>query len=240
MIDFSYGSYRALLGHIRACGQTICSLRAIPASGRYVILRHDIDYSVVKALEMAQVEHDLGVQATVFLMLASPYYNLLDADNLRAARKIAELGHEIGFHYDTDLFDGLDPERQGLEIVRQSEFLAATIGVPITSVAQHNPSVTTTRVRVPGRADAYDDQYFKHIGYLSDSRRLFGAPDVYRFFEEHGRCQLLIHPLWWHDESKSRREAFAEVRMAALARLEARLERMTRSMEEDERRMHAK
>jgi hypothetical protein len=195
---------------------------------------------VAKALEMAEVEHALGLRSVVFLMLASPYYNLLDHDNLRAARGIAALGHEIGFHYDTDVFDGLDGSAMARAIVQQAEFLAATLGAPITSVAQHNPSVTATRVRVPGYVDAYDERYFREVAYLSDSRRLFGTTDVYRFFEEHDRCQLLIHPLWWHDESKDRRQAFGAVRAAALEKIEARLERMARSMEADERRMLAK
>jgi hypothetical protein len=240
MIDFTFDSYRALLTHIRACGHTIGTLRDVPADGRYVILRHDIDYSVAKALEMAEIEHALGVRATVFLMLASPYYNLLDGDNLRAARRIAELGHEIGLHYDTDVFEGLDAAQMGLEVVRQAAFLAETLGTPITSVAQHNPSVTATRITVPGLVDAYDERFFKAMAYLSDSRRLFGARDVYRFFEEHARCQLLIHPLWWHRDSRSRRQAFDAVRDAALARIEARLDRMNHSMEADERRMQAK
>jgi hypothetical protein len=240
VIDFSFESYRRLLRHILASGHRICTLRDVPSEGRYVILRHDIDYSVQKALEMAKVEHALGVRSAVFLMLASPYYNLLDPDNLTAARGIAALGHEIGFHYDTDVFDGLGPDAMAQAIARQAEFLAGTLNVPVTSVAQHNPSVTATRVRVPGYSDAYDDRYFKQIAYLSDSRRLFGTPDVYRFFEEHNRCQLLIHPLWWHDGSKNRREAFGEVRAAALARIESRLERMALSMEADARRMLAK
>jgi hypothetical protein len=96
------------------------------------------------------------------------------------------------------------------------------------------------RVHIPGFVDAYDDRYFKQIAYLSDSRRLFGAPDVYRFFEEHERAQLLIHPLWWHDESRSRREAFAAVRASVLAGVDARLTQMTLSMEADERRLRAK
>jgi hypothetical protein len=240
VIDFSYRSYQELLTHIVACGHRVCTFRDVPAAGRYVILRHDIDYSVHKALEMAEVEHALGLRSAVFLMLASPYYNLLDGDNLRAARAIAALGHEIGFHYDTDVLHDMEPEAMGRAIVRQAEFLADTLGVPITSVAQHNPSVTATRVQVPGYVDAYEDRFFKQIAYLSDSRRLFGTADVHRFFEEHDRCQLLIHPLWWHGDSKDRRQAFGDVRAAALARIDDRLERMACSMEADERRMLAK
>jgi hypothetical protein len=107
-------------------------------------------------------------------------------------------------------------------------------------VAQHNPSVTATRVQVPGYVDAYDDQYFTRIAYLSDSRRLFGTGDPFRFFVEHDRAQLLIHPLWWHRDGKSRREAFDAIRDAALAGIEARLDAMNGSMEADERRLKAR
>ena len=231
MIDFSFDSYRALLAHIRASGHAICPLGSVPASGRYVILRHDIDYSVARALEMAELEHELGVRATVFLMLASPYYNLLDEENLRAARRIVELGHEIGFHYDTDLIVAADQGAAAREVIRQAEFVAATLGTTITTVAQHNPSVTATRIRVPGYIDAYDPKYFTEIAYLSDSRRLFGTPDVYRFFADHERCQLLIHPLWWHRVSQTRTEAFAGVRAEALGRIDARITAITASME---------
>ncbi|MGQ0732045.1 MAG: hypothetical protein ACT4QD_00140 [Acidobacteriota bacterium] len=240
MIDFTFDSYRALLDHIRACGHAICPLGEVPAAGGYVILRHDVDYSVAKALEMAEVEHARGVRATVCLMLASPYYNLLDPENLQAALRIAALGHEIGFHYDTDALHGIEAERRGEAIVRQARFLAATLGVEVRSVAQHNPSVTPTRVRVPGLIDAYDDRFVKEIAYLSDSRRLFGTPDVFRFFEEHERSQLLIHPLWWHAGSLSRREAFQAVRAGVLSRVEHRLDAMAQSMEADERRRRAR
>lgn len=235
MIDFTYDSYRALLTHIRGCGHTICPLRDVPSAGRYVILRHDIDYSVHRAVEMAGLEHEMGVTASVFLMLASPYYNLLDRDNLRAARSIADLGHEIGFHYDTEVLDGLTPAQQAEDVARQAEFLSQTLGTPITSVAQHNPSMTNTRVRLSQLRDAYDPRYFSEISYLSDSRRLFRMPDVHAFFSRHDQCQLLIHPVWWGDRSKSRQEVFAALRTAALASLDERLSNIAAVFDADER-----
>ena len=233
-MEFTHAAYRALLTHISACGHMICPLRDIPDARRYVILRHDIDYSVVKALELAEIEHDLGARATVFLMLSSAYYNLLGLDHLRAARRIVALGHEIGLHYDTDAFDHLPASAQAERVVRQAQFLSDILETPVTSVAQHNPSVTATRVQVTGYRDAYADEYCKHIAYLSDSRRLFGADDPFKFFEEHDRAQLLIHPLWWSADNKSRWDAFAAIRFAAVGRIDEQLLAMNRSMERDE------
>lgn len=240
MMDYTYASYRALLDHVRSCGRIVCPLRDVPESGSFTILRHDVDYSVLKALEMAAFEHGMGIRSTYFLLLTSPYYNLLADDNLSAARGIAAMGHEIGFHYDTDGFAGLDPDAQCQKVIELARFLSTTVGTPVTSIAQHNPSVTPVRIRVPGYVDAYSDRFFREIAYLSDSRRLFGAPDLQAFFQQHAKSQLLIHPLWWHDEEKSRWGSFAAIRDAVLADVTARLAKMNASMEADEIRMSTK
>ena len=240
MIDFTHASYRKLLQHIRDCGHQICPLRSVPSSGKYVILRHDIDYSVVKALELAEIERELGVQTTYFLMLSSTYYNLLGLEHLRAARRLVALGHEIGFHYDTDVLESDSEERQAEQIVAQARFLSAVLETPVTSVAQHNPSVTPKRVQVPGYVDAYADRFCKDIAYLSDSRRLWGVADPFQFFAEHDRAQLLIHPLWWSRESKTRWEAFSAIRSAAVGRIDDQLSAMNQSMERDETLRRAK
>jgi hypothetical protein len=236
-MDFSYRSYVGLLDHIRSLGRGIYPLRDAPATEPCVILRHDIDYSVLKAREMAEVEHRAGVRATVMVLLTSPFYNLLQVEHLAAVRDIASMGHEIGLHYDCDACLSADPQRQADEIVRIARFLEAYAGVSITSVAQHNPSMTKVRVSVAGYVDAYSQPYFKDMAYVSDSRRLFGAPDVYEFFRQHARSQLLIHPLWWFHEPVSRTKAFAAVRDAIGGDLDQRLSEIDSMMEAHERRL---
>lgn len=233
-MDYTYRSYAALLDHIRACGRTICPFRDVPDSGSFAILRHDVDYSVIKARQMAAFEHQHGVRSTYFVLLTSPYYNLLTADNLKAAREIAAMGHEIGLHYDTGVVGSTDHDTLSSKVIELARFLAESVGVPVSSLAQHNPSETSIRLQVPGYVDAYGDRFFREIAYLSDSRRLFGVPDVPRFFREHARSQLLIHPLWWHDEDVSRRASFSAIRDEILADVESRLSRMNASMEADE------
>jgi peptidoglycan/xylan/chitin deacetylase (PgdA/CDA1 family) len=234
VIDFTYRSYVALLRHIRALGRAICPFREIPPDGSYVILRHDVDYSVVKALEMAEVEHAEGVRSTWFVLLTSPYYSLLAEDQFRALKQIAALGHEIGLHYDCDAFVEMAPAAQVDAVTRLARFLEEYAGTRITSIAQHNPSVNPLRLAVPAFLDVYGERFFKEIAYLSDSRRLWGAPDVYEFFRAHERSQLLIHPLWWHREPMSRRQSFDAIRRAIDTDVGARLDAMNASMERDE------
>ena len=100
-----------------------------------------------------------------------------------------------------------------------------------------NKVETAVRLRVPAYVDAYSDRFFRDIAYVSDSRRLFGAPDLYEFFRTHPRSQLLIHPLWWHETEQSRSQSFAAIRDGIARNVESRLSRMNASMEADELRM---
>jgi len=231
-MEYTYQSYAALIQHIQDCGRTVCPLRGVGALESYVILRHDVDYSIIKARRMAELECRIGVRSTYFVLLTSPYYNLLTSDHLKAARDIAAMGHEIGLHYEAD--GATDHDVECRKVIGLARFLGEIVGAEVTSIAQHNPSETTTRLRVPGLLDAYGDRFFREIAYLSDSRRLFGTPDVHHFFRTHSRSQLLIHPLWWHETEKSRWESFAAIRDQIATDVYSRLSRMNASMEADE------
>ena len=58
---------------------------------RVVILRHDIDYSLDKAVALAELERELGVSSTYFVLLTSEFYNLLSKDNLSKISKIGTI-----------------------------------------------------------------------------------------------------------------------------------------------------
>jgi hypothetical protein len=235
--DFSYRSYVELLRYIRSLGREICPLRDAPADGAYVILRHDIDYSVAKAREMALVEHEEGIRSTYLVLFTSPYYNLLQEENRRLVSDIAGLGHEVGLHFDYDACAATDQDGRAAEFTRFVRLLEAQTGVTVTSTAQHNPSMTSGRLSMSGYRDAYAAEYFREIGYLSDSRRLFGAPDVRAFLRQHARCQLLIHPLWWSHEGVDRRGAFQAVKEAIVAEVDDRLTATEMQFQRDEQRM---
>lgn len=51
---------------------------------------------------MAELEHDLDVQATYYVMARSPFYNPFSHAGQRAVRRITELGHALGVHCDLD------------------------------------------------------------------------------------------------------------------------------------------
>ncbi|MEA3541345.1 MAG: hypothetical protein U9R77_04400 [Pseudomonadota bacterium] len=59
-----------------------------------IILRHDVDSWPSNALQMAYLENNLNVNSTYYFRMHSQSYN----ENI--IKRISELGHEIGYHYE--------------------------------------------------------------------------------------------------------------------------------------------
>ena len=212
-IDFGHQSYRDLLTFVQGLGRPIVAFRDVPSAGPFAILRHDIDFSIAKAVEMARLDSSLGARSTFFVLLTTPYYNPLDEENLPRLRSIIDLGHEIGLHVDCSGFDGLTPGEQLERVRAQATCLEAHLGVKIGSIAQHKPTAARTRPEFPGYVDAYSKPFFSDIGYISDSRMMFRVPDVRGFFRQHERCQLVLHPVWWHNTPKTRAQILDELKL---------------------------
>lgn len=68
------------------------------ARWKRVILRHDVDRLPENSLRLARLEHELRVTGTYYFRIVPESYDR------QIMKEIAELGHEIGYHYeDVDL-----------------------------------------------------------------------------------------------------------------------------------------
>jgi len=232
MIDFTHESYLDLLAYVQALGYGVVPFRDLPPvgagtfrqSGPYVILRHDIDFSVSKAIEMAALDRKAGVHSTFFVLLTAPYYNALSEQSLDGLQEIIAMGHEMGLHYDCTGFDRLTPAEQKHRVDRQVACLEDHLGIHVTSISQHKPTESNVRPEIPGYVDAYSRPFFKEIAYVSDSRMMFRVPDLRAFFQDHPRSQALIHPIWWHAEKKTRPEVFGYIKSQLGTSLDAMLD----------------
>jgi hypothetical protein len=219
--DFTHQGYLGLLKFIGTeLGYPIGPLRDCPAEGSYVILRHDIDFSVSKAAEMAELDHEAGVRSTFFVLLTAPYYNALSHDNLSLLRSMTDMGHEIGLHYDCTGFELLTTEERRQRVALLAESLADGLGQKVTSIAQHKPASSGVRETFPLFRDAYDPRFMPVNGYLSDSRMKFGVDDVHAFLRANSRSQVLTHPVWWHKTAKTREESLEAIQMSVCTYVE--------------------
>jgi hypothetical protein len=202
---FDYGVLGELLDRMRS---THVFLRFTDfAAGvrpeRFVLLRHDVDFCPRAALRMAELEAGMGIRATYFLMLSSPFYNLHDRALAGFPRRLVELGHEVGLHYDLPALEAAGDAHAVLALAqRQVDLLQHLSGMSVAAVALHNPSLRSAGDPVveSGRfINAYNPAFTRDISYFSDScgawrTATYEALSAGRFPD---MLQFLLHPIFW-------------------------------------------
>ena len=148
---------------------------------------------------MARFECDYGVQATFFVMLRSPVYNLMSRHGADALAQLVSLGHEIALHFDAGC--ALSP---GKTLEAQVRFelgvLSELVGRKITAFSFHQPSDEVIRMRMalPGVINTYNTDQLAGYKYISDSNRVWRGYDPFQLAATGiPRIHILLHPVWW-------------------------------------------
>lgn len=96
MRDFTLKTYSTLLNSILENGYSCTGVldHCLNAQKNGVILRHDVDRLPENSLAFAQIQHSLGIKGTYYFRIVPESFHppVIEA--------IAELGHEIGYHYE--------------------------------------------------------------------------------------------------------------------------------------------
>jgi len=104
MKDFTRDTYRQLLLALQKADYKFFTFEDWcegKATGRYVILRHDVDLRASHSLATARIESELGIRTTYYFRVVP------QSNQLEIIKAIAELGHEVGYHYeDLTIFAG--------------------------------------------------------------------------------------------------------------------------------------
>jgi hypothetical protein len=204
-----FNNYSALIETPLRCNYTYVNFLSIHKRQEpNVVLRHDIDFSPYLALEMAKIESNLGIKATYFFMLRSPFYNLFSRANNEVVKEIIALGHEIGLHYD----EGYYPKSSNLQTLIDEEIrvLENNFGITIDAVSFHQPSqqVIDNKISIK-QINTYDRLFFKDIKYISDSNMIFKEDPIILIQQgKFQKIQLLIHPIWWTASGETPEEKF--------------------------------
>ena len=212
MFDNSYSEYKRILQRLKETGR-LCSFEEAKSRKAFVVLRHDIEFSIPRAYKMAFIERRMGVEAVYFVQTGNRAYNPFSSENMALLRNIAMNGHQIGLHY-----------RQGkgnnpTEIKRQAKYLSEALGFPVLSFSTHRPKKDSEydKYQVPGLINAYDKKFFTRtdnpekaeVKYISDSkfRWNYGYPSE-ELLLKHDRVQVLVHPFQWSEEPSTMAECF--------------------------------
>ncbi len=206
---FLYTDYLDYLKNLREAGYLLSTFEACPHEDMTALIRHDIDASPVKALEMARVESENQVRATYFVLLTSKFYNLLDQENEQAIREISKLGHEVGLHFDFSKYGASLTQSKLQDAVFYETSLLSRIleGKPVHSISWHIPMKAYLGKDVPlfseagALKNAYSSEYFYGYKYISDSMmRWREVPEQMISPLKYPRLQILTHLIWYSNE----------------------------------------
>jgi hypothetical protein len=161
-----------------------------------IILRHDIDLDVELAVTLAELEIEVGVRSSVFIMTTGETYNPQSKSVQKFLKWLDDNDFEIGLHFDPTAYDTEDEILLASYAEREAALLGAIIGSSVRSISLHNPSVSGKFPLFSGWKNAYDPKIFGSDIYLSDSQ-MFIRHDPYTFFgsAQIKTMQLLLHPM---------------------------------------------
>jgi len=226
---FTLDHYFEVLEYAKKIGYAIISLREFQSSkksfGKFIVLRHDIDFSLSYALEMAKLESDRGMRATYFILLHNDFYNVMAGEDSEILRTISKMGHEIALHIDTRFFDLKEPILP--QIDREAGILENVTGKKVVSISQHYPKITPDMPEAVTLKYIYarDPKILKKMEYISDSGRNWRAKCMCNHIGKSDKLQILTHPLWWIATANSRDSTLDRFKIDAIKNTEKRVER---------------
>ncbi|MBK9075419.1 MAG: hypothetical protein IPL77_10640 [Flavobacteriales bacterium] len=155
MTDFTLDAYRAYALAIRdrfGEGVLFRDLLGRPLPERFAAIRHDVDRKPERALAMARIEKELGLRSTYYFRI--PY-----TFDREVIVEIADLGHEVGYHYENLSDTGGDPEK-ALKDFEEKLAILRTVA-DVTTISMHGRPLTSY-----------------------DNRDLWRSPDQHRLLKE--------------------------------------------------------
>lgn len=202
MMDFLLGTYKTLLSTLKVRKYGLSSFKAYLFSSddvlynHRVILRHDVDRLPQNALEMARLERELGICATYY------FRTVPESFDEEVIAQIAELGHEIGYHYEDVDLTAKQMRAKGKRVASADELLEPAMELfeknleklrvlyPVKTACMHGSPLSRYDNRLLWEkydyrdygiiGEPYFDLDFNEVLYLTDTGRRWnsGAANV--------------------------------------------------------------
>lgn len=179
--DFTCEIYRSLLSALLSTNysfQTFEEFLKNPGK-RSVVLRHDVDARALNSLHFAEIQADMGIRG-VYYFRAVP-----QSWNVEIIKKIASLGHEIGYHYEClttctgNMESAIADFDKNLAALRQL--------APVSTICMHGSPMSRydskdlwNRYSYQSYdiiGEPYFDVDFKQVFYLTDTGRSWDGGD---------------------------------------------------------------
>jgi hypothetical protein len=182
MRDFSIQVYHSLLKGLDDAGyqfQTLKDYVTEPAP-KAVILRHDVDDRKLHSLEFARIQKSKGILGTYYFRIVPESFDK------KVIKEIADMGHEIGYHYE-DMDFARGNEDRAIKLFQKHLKKLREI-TPVSSICMHGSPRSKFDNRDVWRkydykefgiiAEPYFDLDYKSIYYLTDTGRRWDGHKV--------------------------------------------------------------
>ena len=206
---FSFDDYKEIIRLIKATGNYVPTYEDALGKNKFILMRHDVEYSVKRAYELAKVESSMDFTSTFFFQWTNNSYNILSRRNLDMVKDMHERGQRIGLHFALNGMTDMELVRK--QIVKEMHMLSEMLGFEITQFSVHRPSPDVLRenIKLPNIINAYQDDFFTfaenvtneselNVKYISDANHIwrYGYPTEENIFK-HDKIQILTHPFAW-------------------------------------------
>ena len=206
--DFSYNSYREILNNFKNKKykfQKFSDYKNIKKNNSNIFLRHDIDLTLDKVIQIARIEAELKVHSTFFFMTNSPFYNIYSSKGHELIEELIKLDHHIGLHFHSESYKNLFLEQDiNIAVKKEIKNMENIFDLKIDAVSFHRPNkflLKGSSLLTSPIPHTYMKEFTKEMDYCSDSSGewKFGSPIERKSFKNNQDMHLLIHPVWWNE-----------------------------------------
>lgn len=220
MRDFTLQTYKQLLISFQQNGYEFMTFGEYCADKdegkeKMVFLRHDVDLRPAHSLQFAKIEADKGVKS-VYYFRAVP-----ESWDESIIREIAEMGHEVGYHYESLTTCNGDVDAAYADFCKNLESLRKIVSV--TTICMHGSP------RSPyDSKDIWKKYSYKELGILgepyldTDFSKLFYMTDTGRRWDGYKvsvRDKIEGHQERWNKDGLSFHSTSDIIKAAAKGRL---------------------
>jgi hypothetical protein len=201
--DFSYERLKRLYASSLEAGfKPVIFGEEQRSNSKFILWRHDCDLEIPAIVRMAELEAEMGITSTYFLMLRSWFYNLLSPDGAALVRDLRALGHSVALHCDLMIARGEPAEDAIVENKVKEDFNILEVAYPSVFarvVSFHNPPDVVLRKDYQSFYSTYQEKFFSEIKYLSESNRIWRDEIPEKWFSNHPEknYSILLHPEIW-------------------------------------------
>ena len=211
--SFKLSHYKEILELALKNRFAIRSFRDYSGEEKAIILRHDVDFRLDRALEMAKIEISMCIQATYFIRLHSPTYNPFGFKEYKILRTLVdEYGMDIGLHTEAKDIAAITGGDCVSILKQEKAVLEGITKEPVFSVVEHgdfsgvNSRFLFDNQHVLGDLDLAWHPHmgqFQDFAYFADSYREWTDRCPCNWLdisEENTKIQINTHPCYWFEK----------------------------------------